>query len=90
MSRLLENSDQLRNKLYSRNLYTPNSEYSIDNDRVTETVNNIASVISPFKSFDLSNTVVGRMIGENTPLAQYGLVALSKQFAATVASNASA
>lgn len=90
MSRLLENSEQIREQLEARNLYTPENPYDLDGGNVVNTVNALTSIIKPFSSFDLSNTVYGRLIGPNTPLAQIGLVMLGKQFAATVASNASA
>jgi len=90
MSRLLENSEQLREQLEARNLYQPDRPYNLDNGQVIDTINALASVLKPFSSFDLTNTVVGRLIGEPTPIAQIGLQMLAKQFAATVASNASA
>ena len=89
MSRLLENSQQIRKDLEARNLYTPNDPYNLDNRQLVNTVNALASIIKPFSSFDLSNTIVGRLIGQPTPIAQIGLTMLAKQFAATVASNAS-
>lgn len=89
MSRLLENSQQIRNFLVTRNLYTPTDPYDLDNRQVVKTVNALASIIKPFSSFDLTNTVLYRIIGPNTPIAQIGLTMLGKQFAATVASNAS-
>jgi hypothetical protein len=90
MSRLLENSEQIREELEARNLYTPNDPYNLDNRQVVNTINGLVGVLKPFTSFDLTNTVIGRLIGPNTPIAQIGLQMLAKQFAATVASNASA
>ena len=90
MSRLLENSQQIRAELNARNLYQPTRPYNLDQARVVDTVNSLVGVLKPFTSFDLTNTVIGRLIGEPTPIAQIGLTMLAKQFAATVASNASA
>ena len=90
MSRLLDNSDQIRDNLDARNLYTPENPYRIEEGSVVETVNAIAGIISPFNSFDLSNTVIARLAGVNTPITQIGLEMLGKQFAATVKSLGSA
>ncbi len=103
MSRLLEDSEQIRENLEARNLYSPTSPYNLfnwdedgnpdspylDKQRVANTVNSIAGVLKPFSSFDLTNTVLYRAIGPATPLAQIGLTMLAKQFTQSVASNAS-
>lgn len=91
MSRLLDNSENLRRQIKARNLYTPNNPYEIDNPALVDTVNTIADIISPFSGFDLTNTVIGRIVGTlggNTPIAQIGLQQLGIAFARTVASNA--
>jgi hypothetical protein len=88
MSRLLENSESIRETLEARNLYTPEDPYELDNSRLVDTVNALSSIIKPFTSFDLSNTVIGRIIGPNTPIAQIGLQMLGTQFAYNLASNA--
>lgn len=90
MSRILDNSNQLRANLEGRNFYNPENPYNVESSALVKTVNTLASVVSPFTSFDLSNTVVGRLIGPNTPLAQIALIQLSKQFGQTAASNAAA
>lgn len=90
MSRLIDNSNEIRNNLEARNLYNPENPYNVETSALVRTVNTLANVVSPFSSFNLSNTVVGRLIGPNTPLAQIALIQLSKQFGYTVASNASA
>ena len=93
MSRLLDNSDRFRENLESRNLFTPEDPYEIDNGKLVDTVNAIASLVSPFSSFDLSNTIIGRLMAINgpiTPIAQIGLSMIGRQFAATAASNGAA
>src|SRR5258706_6600997 len=79
---------QLRQNLESRNLYTPNHPYQINTTNFVKTVNTIASIVNPTQFFDLSNTVVGRLIGTNTPLAQIGIQQLAKQFTQRVTQNA--
>src|SRR5690242_6255838 len=90
MSRLLDNSNQIRNNLEARNLYNPENPYNVQSSTVINTVNALAGIVNPFSSVDLSNTVIGRLIGPRTPLAEIGLVQLAKQFGATAASNATA
>lgn len=89
MSRLQEDSQQIREFLITRNLYTPTDPYKLDNRQIVNTINGLVGILKPFSSFDLTNTVIGRLIGPNTPIGEIGLVMLAKQFAATVASNAS-
>lgn len=88
MSRLLENSEKLRDTLETRNLYTPNDPYNLKNKRLVDVVNNLASIVAPFSTFDLSNTVIGRVIDPNSPISQIGLIMLAKQFSYTLSSNA--
>ncbi|NJO61970.1 MAG: hypothetical protein HC836_28125 [Richelia sp. RM2_1_2] len=89
MSRLSTNpeTDRLRKSLIAKNLYTPFDVYQIDNPKLVDTINALSNIVLPFKSFDLTNTVIGRTIGTNTPIAQIGLIQLGKQFAHTVASQ---
>lgn len=89
MSRLETNSNDIRKRIEGRNLYTHEDPYNVNLSLTVQTINNIADIVLPFSSFDLTNTVVGRMVGANTPIAQIGLKMLSKQFEATIASNAS-
>jgi len=94
-SRLSLSTAGLRNELESRNLYTPNSEYPLQSSqntaKVVSTVNTIIGAITPFKSYNLENTVYGRLIqsNANTPLATIGLAMLGKQMALNMMSNAS-
>jgi hypothetical protein len=84
-SRLLTNSNNIRNVLYSRNLYTPDVEYPLQDattvDKVVGAINSIIAGITPFKSYNLKNTVYGRLIRTPTPLTEVGLIMLGKQFA---------
>ena len=90
MSRLTEATKNIREVLISRNLYTPDNQYVLDNRQIVNTINSIATVLSPFKGYDVTNTVMGRVAFANTnsPLSQIGVIMLGKQFAHTVASNA--
>ena len=78
-------TDKLRNDLYARNLYAPDTEYPLQNeknvDRVVGAINTVIKGITPFSSYDLTNTVYGRLITSDTPLTQIGLEMLGKQFA---------
>ena len=82
---LLTGTEQLRNDLAARNLYTPLKEYPLQDKanavNVVNTINTVIKGIVPFSSYDLTNTVYGRLITENTPLTEIGLVMLGKQFA---------
>ena len=84
-SRLLLHTNSLRNDLLSRNLYTPNNIYPITEkaqaQQVINAIGGIASIIAPFKSYNLKNTVYGRLLGIPTPLTEIGLAMLGKQFA---------
>jgi hypothetical protein len=90
-SRLLLHTDSLRNDLQSRNLYTPDNLYPITEksqaQNIINAVNGIASIIAPFKAYDLSNTVYGRLITTETPLTTIGLAMLGKQFAMNAGSH---
>lgn len=81
---LATDANSYRNGLLARNLYTPTNQYPIPPDQAASIVNSIDSVLdvlAPFKSFDLNNTVFGRLVGEKTPLTTIGLALLGKQFA---------
>ena len=86
-SRLLTSTNNVRDTLISRNLYTPDNSYPIADKTnaksIINAVNSIASLITPFKSYDLTNTVYGRMIdpADQTPLTKIGLAMLGTQFA---------
>jgi hypothetical protein len=90
MSRLLNspNTLEFRNNLVARNLYTPLNPYDIDNPDLVNTINTIADIINPGNAFDITNTILGRVleIGPQTPIAQIGTQQLLKQFQQTLAS----
>jgi hypothetical protein len=90
-SRLLTNSQEFRDKLVPRNLYNIENEYNIENtatvNQIVNSVNSIIGIIAPFKSFNLKNTVFGRLITYPTPLTEIGLIMLGKQFAYNAASH---
>lgn len=86
-SRLLTSTTNFREKLLTRNLYTPTDEYEIDNNSTVETVSKLIGFVTPFRSFNLENTVIGRMINNPSPLSSMSLVFLGKQFAYNMTSN---
>jgi len=90
-SSLLKSTNGLRNDLISRNLYTPNRIYPITEKNQVQNIINaiggIASLIAPFKSYDLKNTIYGRLVVNNTPLTEIGLAMLGKQFAMNAGSH---
>ena len=92
-SRLLIDSQGMRNALETRNLYTPDVEYPLNPSTVQKVVNaisNIGSALAPFSGVDLKDTVIGRVassIGNSSPLSEIGLVMLGKQFAMNSASH---
>ena len=85
-SRLLIDSQGMRNVLESRNLYTPDVEYPLSPNSVQKVVNAISSIgsaLAPFSGYQLKNSVIGRVastIGGSSPLSEIGLVMLGKQF----------
>lgn len=90
-SRLLTNSENLRNKLYVRNLYAPDTEYPSQNqtnvNKVVNSINTIIGGLTPFKSYNLENTFYARLITNNTPLTDIGLVMLGKQLTLNLMSH---
>ena len=93
VSRLLIDSQSIRNSLESRNLYTPDVEYPLSPNTVQKVVNaisSIASALAPFSGVDLKDSVIGRTasaIGGSSPLSEIGLVMLGKQFVMNSASH---
>ena len=92
-SRLLIDSQGMRNALETRNLYTPDVEYPLSPNTVQKIVNAISSIgsaLAPFSGVDLKDTVIGRAasaIGGSSPLSEIGLVMLGKQFVMNSASH---
>jgi hypothetical protein len=85
-SRLLASSANIRNSLYTRNLYTPNKEYPLDlsaTAKVVGAISGILSLVAPFQTINLKDSLIGRAIADPTPLTEIGLVMLGKQFALT-------
>jgi len=84
-SRLLTSTTSLRETLITRNLYTPDVNYPLLNENnVSKVVGAISSIVgglTPFKSINLENSVLGRVITEQTPLSQISLMLLGKQLA---------
>jgi len=87
MSQLEVNSINLRYNLETRNLYTPDNPYTIETNKVIKTLNALSDIIMPFKSIDLSNTVIGRLALNDTPLGKIGIKMLGSQIAYNIASN---
>ena len=91
-SRLINNTQDLRNALMSRNLYNYYNIYPEQPDSRQNIVNITSKVIDsvmPFKSFNLSNSILGRLITlPNTPIADIGMIMLAKQMGYNAVSNA--
>lgn len=77
--------NDIRRDLEARNLFTPENPYELNSPKLVRAINSIASLV-PGKSFNLSNTVIGRLMGPNTPLAAIGLQQYSKNLAQSVVS----
>lgn len=90
-SRLLTSTNDLRKTLVTRNLYTPYTEYPTYDDgtvdKTVKAINSVVSVLTPFKSYNLENTIYGRLVTNRTPLSEIGLVMLGRQFAYNAASS---
>ena len=90
-SRLLTSTAEFRDKLAARNLYAPMTQYPLQSKNVARqtvgAINSIIGAVTPFKSFNLENTVLGRALGTQTPLTTIGLAMLGKQFAFNAMSN---
>lgn len=89
-SRLLTNSVAIRKDLESRNLYQLENEYPLDPTTTTKIVNTISAIgstLSPFRSQDLRNSAIGRLIVDKSPITEIGLQCLGKQLAYNTASR---
>ena len=90
-SRLLTETTGLRERLISRNLYNPDRIYPITEKDTTQNIINavdsIIDFVAPFKSYDLKNTVYGRLITQRSPLTDIGLAMLGNQFMLNASSH---
>jgi hypothetical protein len=91
-SRLSRISNNLRNTLQTRNLYTPNVEYPNNStntaSKIVNAVDSLIGIVAPFKSFSLKNNYFAR-ITNPTPLTEIGTVMLAKQMAYNSSSHIS-
>ena len=87
MSRLEINSERIREDLLARNKFNPNSIYDINNSIVVDSINEGIDILLPTNAFDFSNTVIGRVIGPNTPIAKIGNKALINLYTQQVRST---
>ena len=83
-SRLVINSEALRNQMLSRRLhtveYTTTDELSLRNKgKVADTIATILEVIPQYKQVHLENSLLSRAIGGNTPLTEIGTIMLGQQ-----------
>jgi len=90
-SRLINNTEELRSDILSRNLYNPFQQYPIPvntRQQIANIAGGVANILMPFKSFNFSNSIAGRLFTlPNTPLVDIGMVMLAKQMGYNVASN---
>jgi outer membrane protein OmpA-like peptidoglycan-associated protein len=87
MSRLENSGKEFRENLIARNLYTPTDIYDINNSKVTEALNSISRLLRPGNAFDFSNTILGRVVGPQTPITEIGRRALFNLFSEQVKST---
>lgn len=87
MSRLETSSESIRNQLISRNSYNPSNIYDINNSTVVDIINTTSRILRPGNGFDFSNTVIGRIVGPNTPIAVIGNQALANLYTSQVVST---
>lgn len=87
MSRLENSGNNFREELVSRNLYTPTDIYDISNPKLIQAVNSISRLLRPGNAFDFSNTIIGRVIGPQTPLTQIARRALTNLFTEQIKST---
>lgn len=87
MSRLEKNNQAVRDRLVSRNYYNPNNIYDINNSTTVNVINNISRLVRPGNGFDFSNTVIGRIVGKQTPIAIIGNQALVNLYTEQVKST---
>ena len=87
------NVDQFREDLLSRNLYSVDKPYPAElntKQKIANSVNSVMNWVAPFKGYDLTNTVYGRLlITPNTPIAKIGLHMLGVHLMYQVKSNLS-
>lgn len=90
-SRLSIQSEKLRESLVTRNLFVPYNEYPDSNGRnannLVNSINSIIGAVAPFKSYNLKNTVYGRLVTNPSPLTEFGLAMLGVQFTHNFMSN---
>lgn len=87
MSRLENNSIGFRDELIARNLYKPSDIYDIENPKISQALNSISRLLRPGNAFDFSNTVIGRVIGPQTPITEIGRKALINLYTEQVKST---
>lgn len=87
MSRLENSGNNFREELVSRNLYTPTDIYDISNPKLIKAVNSISRLLRPGNAFNFSNTIIGRVIGPQTPLTQIARRALTNLFTEQIKST---
>ena len=88
---IVTNSVSFRDEVTKRNLYTPTQQYPLDDPTVvTEIVNAISSVVSvlaPFRGVPISDSLLGRVLSDKTPMGELNLIFLAKQLAYTTKDN---
>lgn len=90
-SKLTESSitNEKRNELLNRNLYSPTNVYDISNPQIVKAINTVVGLVTG-SAFNLRNTLLGRvggLVGLDTPLAQIGARALLEQWGKRMLQN---
>lgn len=90
MSRLLDNSETIRNQIESRNLYSLGNEYgtTTQTDKVLNSIRSITNSVNALNKIDNRISALYARIVNPTPIVLIGMRKLADQFAKTAASNA--
>lgn len=78
--------DSTLNGLFATNLFSPGSPYDVNDPNYQKIFTFIGQTVIG-GSFDFSNTILGRVLGPNTPLQKVGNNQLAKEFAYRIGSS---
>ena len=78
-------SEPYLSKMLGINLYSPKDEYDINNPKIVQTINSLTKIMTNGTE-TFNNTLLSRVIGKNTRLAQEGTIELLESLAKRVAS----
>lgn len=92
-SRLSHVNSEFRERLINRNLYTIDNQYPLpesSKQKLLKSVDSIIDVLLPFKSINVSNSILGRLYtSPNTPLSEIGTLMYVKNMTSSLLSRTS-